>query len=264
MPFFAKLASFHPVQGYLLIIALFLGLGLALTFATRRFTDSQTRRTHNDIAGYIFTTVGAIYAVLLAFVTVIVWQQYNRAAANAASEATAALSMYRNLSLYPEQEQAGKAAQSLVTFMRAVVEDEYPAIAKMKKNQSAGQAMEVLWANTKKIKPQNLQEQVLFGEILKDLNTVAQLRAARIGAAMNPKLLNIMRIALIFGALITIIFAVLFGAESFWWHIVLTSLMAVLIGTILFVMLELEFPFNSGIAIQPDDYRNVLEMIRLK
>ena len=40
--------------------------------------------------------------------------------------------------------------------------------------------------------------------------------------------------------------------------------MAVLIATILFVLLELEHPFTSGIAIQPVDYINILKMINLK
>jgi hypothetical protein len=264
MPFIAKLAALSPFLAYLLIIAFFLGFGVVLTVATRRFTDSQTRRAHNDIAGYIFTTVGAIYAVLLAFTTVTVWEQYNGAAENAAREATAALSLYRNLSLYPDQEQAGKAAQSHLAFMHAVVEDEYPAMAKMKRSPATAQAMDSLWVNAKKLKPQNLHEQALFNEILKDLNNIAQLRASRLGAATNPKLVGVMRITLIFGALITIVFAVLLGAESFWWHIILTSLMAILIATILFVLMELEHPFTSGIAIQPGDYLNILNMINIK
>ncbi len=264
MPFFAKLAAIHPVLAYLLINGIFLGFGLALTLATRRFTDLQTRRSHNDIAGYIFTTVGAIYAVFLAFTTVIIWEQYNSAAENVGKEATAALAMYRDLSLYPEQEQAGKAAQSLLTFMHAVVEDEFPAMAKMKRSQATAKALDAFWTDVKKLKPQNLQEQALFDEILKDIGNITQLRAGRLGAATNPKLIGVMRVALILGAFITIIFTVLLGAESFLWHIILISMMAILIGTTLFTMTELEFPFASGIAIQPDDYVHVLEMINIK
>ena len=156
MPFIAKLAALSPVLAYLLIIAFFLGFGLVLTVATRRFTDSQTRRAHNDIAGYIFTTVGAIYAVLLAFTTVTVWEQYNGAAENAAKEANAALSLYHNLSLYPDQEQAGKATQSLLAFMHAVVEDEYPAMAKMKRSRATAEDMNALWVNAKKLKATKL------------------------------------------------------------------------------------------------------------
>lgn len=265
MHFLVKLATLNPALVYVLIITCFLGICLTLLFATRRFINNETRRAHNDIAGFIFTTVGAIYGVLLAFITVIVWGQYNQAADNAAREATASLAMYRNLSLYPDREQAGKASQSLLAFIHAAAEDEYPAMARMKKSRVTAQAMDTLWANTKNLKPQNFQEQVLFSKILQDLNNIAELRAERLGSvSLEPKLSGIMRGALIFGAIITLVLAVFFGAEKFWWHIILTSMLAILVGTILFVMLELAHPFTSGIAIKPDAYITVLEIIKAK
>jgi hypothetical protein len=264
MNFFAHLATLNAALVYLSIVTSFLAFGVALAFATRRFTDYQMRRTHNDIAGYIFTTVGAIYGVLLAFLTVIVWDQYNNAAENAAREATMALAMYRNLSLYPDQQPAEQAQQSLLAFMHAVVEDEFPAMAKMKRSEATARALDTLWAATEKLEPQDLREQVLFGEILNDLNNIAQLRAGRLGSAINPKLSGLMQHILISGALITLVFAVLFGAENFWWHLILVAILAILIASILFVLLELAHPFTSGIAIQPDEYSYVLEIIKTR
>jgi heme/copper-type cytochrome/quinol oxidase subunit 2 len=97
MTFSTKLGNLQPIIAVFIILIIFLGFGLLLFFITRRFTDHEMRRSHNDIVGYIFTTIGAIYGVLLAFLTVIVWQNYNDAATNAAKEATAALAVYRDL-----------------------------------------------------------------------------------------------------------------------------------------------------------------------
>jgi hypothetical protein len=264
MSLYTNLATYNPIFAYLLMITCFLGFSLALAFATRRCTDYQMRRSHNDIAGFIFTTVGAIYGVLLAFITVIAWEQYNAAIENAGKEATAALAMSRTLSLYPEQEQAGKVAQSLLAYIHAAVEDEFPKMAKMQRSPATIQAIDLLWLNTRTLKPQSLHEQALFNEILKDLNIITQLRAERLGTAFGPKLMGIMRSILIFGAVITLILAVFFGAESFWWHITLTSLLALLIASILFVIMELAHPFTSGIAIQPEEYMHVLTIIQKK
>jgi predicted negative regulator of RcsB-dependent stress response len=178
---------------YLVTITFYLGLCLAVSLATRRLTNPQMRMSHNDVAGFIFTTVGAIYGVLLAFITVIVWDNYNKVAENADKEAVSALAMYRNLSLYPDQEQAGKVAQSLVAFIHSTVDDEYSAMAQMKKSPATQQAMDLLWANTRKLKPQNFQEQVLFTEIIKDLNNIAQLRSERLVSAYGSKLTGVMR-----------------------------------------------------------------------
>lgn len=264
MSLYTNLAILNPIFAYLLILTFFLGFSLALAFATRRFSDYCMRRSHNDIAGFIFTTVGAIYGVLLAFITVIAWEQYNSAVGNAAKEATAALAMYHTLSLYPDQEQAGKIAQNLLAYIHSAVEDEFPKMAKMQRSPATFQTMNLLWENTQRLKPQSLHEQALFNNILQDLNNISQLRAERLGTAFGPRLLGIMRHILVFGAIITLISATFFGAESFWWHTILTSLLAILIASILFLMLELSHPFTSGIAIQPDEYINILEIIKIK
>jgi len=256
-----KLATLNPLLVYLIISTIFLGFSLVIAFATHHFTNYQTRRTHNDIAGFIFTTVGTIYAVLLAFITVIVWEQYNAASENAAKEATMALAMYRNLSLYPDQEQAGKVAQNLLAYIHAVAEDEFPKMAKMERSQTTAQAIDLLWANTIRLKAKNLHDQTLFSEIVKEMNNIAQLRAERLGSIFSPKLISIMRSILVFGGLITLTLAFFFGAESFCWHTIMTILLAILIASILFVLVELAHPFTSGLAIQPVGYINVLEII---
>lgn len=201
---------------------------------------------------------------LLAFITVIVWEQYNSATENVAKEATAVRAMYCNLSLSPDHEQAGRVRQELLAYLHAIVEDEFPAMKKMKLSPATDQAMDNLWAALKKKEPQNSYEQAIFNEILKNLNTFARLRAERLWTANNPKLVGIMRVILIMGALITLFFAVIFGAENLWWHITLIFMLAILLSTILFVLMELAHPFTSGIAIQPGDYISVLKMINLK
>ncbi|MGA8571496.1 MAG: hypothetical protein ACLP7A_14195 [Desulfobaccales bacterium] len=264
MWFYSNLATLNPLLAYLLIFTFFVGSSLVIAFATHHFTNYQTRRSHNDIAGFIFTTVGTIYAVLLAFITVIAWEQYNAASENAAKEATTALAMYPNLSVYPDQEQAGKVAQDLLAYIHAVTEDEFPKMAKMERSQTTAQAIDLLWANTIRLKPENFQEQTLFSEIVKDMNNIAQLRAERLGSAFEPKLIGIMRHMLVFGAIITLALAIFFGAESFWWHTTMTTLLAILIASILFVILELAHPFTSGLAIQPGGYVHLLKIIANK
>ena len=65
MDMWSRVISFPPILAYVIILAVSLGFGLGLFFLTHRFTDIRMRRSHNDIAGYIFTTIGAIYGVLL-------------------------------------------------------------------------------------------------------------------------------------------------------------------------------------------------------
>ena len=47
----------------------------------------ERREEQNDVAGFIYAVLGLAYAVLLAFVVIAVWQDYNTAQTNVESEA---------------------------------------------------------------------------------------------------------------------------------------------------------------------------------
>ena len=197
----------------------------------------------------------------MAFITVVVWQNYNDAASNAGKEASAALAVYRDLRLYQDQEEAEKMVPALLAYVKAVVRMSTRPWPRRKEVKAPRQAIDRLWADFKELTPRTLQEQVLFQEISRNLNTMGQLRLERLVSAFNPKLTGLMRSTLLLGALITILGAIFFGAENFWWHISLTSLLILLIATILFTVLELGNPFSGGVAIKADDYLEVLRVM---
>ena len=51
-------------------------VGLTLV---QRLTPSTLRQEHNDVAGFIYAVLGVAYAVLLAFMVIAVWEQYEMA-----------------------------------------------------------------------------------------------------------------------------------------------------------------------------------------
>jgi fumarate reductase subunit D len=53
----------------------------------QRLVPPDRREEHNDVAGFIYAVLGVAYAVLLAFVVIAVWQDYNTAQTNVESEA---------------------------------------------------------------------------------------------------------------------------------------------------------------------------------
>ena len=49
-------------------------LAMAGPFIVRRYVELNQLRTNNEVAGFKFATVGVLYAVLLAFTVVVVWE----------------------------------------------------------------------------------------------------------------------------------------------------------------------------------------------
>src|SRR5215216_1883095 len=61
-------------------------IGLALV---QRLVPVETRKDHNDVAGFIYAVLGVIYAVLLALVVIAAWEDFGRARDTVESEANA-------------------------------------------------------------------------------------------------------------------------------------------------------------------------------
>src|SRR6266568_627817 len=60
-----------------------------------RFLGPGAINDNNEIAGFKFATVGVLYAVLLAFVIIVVWEKFTDAEVNVVREAGAAENIYR-------------------------------------------------------------------------------------------------------------------------------------------------------------------------
>ena len=73
--------------------------GLALV---QHLVPSDRREGHNDVAGFIYAVLGVAYAVLLAFVVIVVWQDYETAQTNVESEAHELAGVYFLASRLPE------------------------------------------------------------------------------------------------------------------------------------------------------------------
>jgi hypothetical protein len=61
----------------LLVIGLPVLLAVVGLLLVRSRLPHPRLKPHHDVAGYIYAGLAVLYAVLLAFVVVIVWQQFN-------------------------------------------------------------------------------------------------------------------------------------------------------------------------------------------
>ena len=80
----------------------------------RRIVHGRISEGHNDLPVPIFQTAGTIYAVLLAFSVIAVWQSYGAARENEAEEASTLATLYRQTNGLPSQPQ--RCSTSTATF----------------------------------------------------------------------------------------------------------------------------------------------------
>ncbi len=260
MPFTAKLLMMPPWLLYILINVVFLGISLLVFWGITRLLSCKKRCDLNEVATPIFNRAGAFFTFLLAFVVVVMWQEYTKAVDDASREGAEAMALYRDLSLYPDKEQTAAAINSLIEFAHKVVEEEYPAMVKMERSPATEQALHNLYKNTEKINPDGRQQEILYNVILKDLYNLSKLRDERL-LELESTLPGIIWGVLIIGAIVTLIFSTLLGTESILLHALLKSLFVILMASTFFLIIELDYPFTGEISAKPTSYIRMLERV---
>ena len=99
------------------------GLGVALA---RPWVQSRLGDRHHDVVVPLFLTTATMYAIVVAFMVVVVWQRYSDAAASDRTEATVLVTLYRETLSMP-QPLAGQLRGELRAYTVAVVDKEWPA-----------------------------------------------------------------------------------------------------------------------------------------
>lgn len=245
-----------PMLG-LAIVASYVVLSIVGLYIIRKFIPAQKFKLHNDIADPLFTTLGTIYAVILAFMVIITWQSFDGSNKNAAREANYLADLYRDSTPLPPAFR-NELRTDLKNYVSAVITDEWPVMSRGEKRSLKVEAVQQkIWDIYSGFQPNGETEKIFFAESVKKLNEACELRRQRLldaGTGLNP----ILYFTLIAGGLVTIAFALFFGSENFVPQLLMTSMLAALIGLTLFTIMSLDFPFTGDICIKPDVFRTVL------
>ncbi len=85
----------RPIWMLCLFALLLTALAMCGPFVVRRYVTLERLTTNNEVAGFKFATLGVLYAVLLAFAVIVVWERFHDAEHAVAAEAGAAATLYR-------------------------------------------------------------------------------------------------------------------------------------------------------------------------
>jgi Protein of unknown function (DUF4239) len=114
------------LTGILFVIVL-PGLAIGVQLAIRRRWPILADGDHNDVAGFIIAVVGVIYAVLLAFVVIVSWENFSQAESTVGQEASALRSIYRESQAFPPDVRT-RIRADVLEYASTAVEREWPAM----------------------------------------------------------------------------------------------------------------------------------------
>jgi fumarate reductase subunit D len=222
----------------------------------QRLVPSDRREEHNDVAGFIYAVLGVAYAVLLAFVVIAVWQDYETAQTNVESEAHELAGVYFLASQLPEPQRTR--IQDLArTYARVVVKEEWPMMERGQTSERADSLVGRLRSTILGFDPHTKGEQVLYERGLEQLHDASDARRSRL-LEVREGIPRLLWVVLVLGGVITVSFTYLFGLKSNVAHALMVAALTLLICGILFTIGEFDNPFSGVVEISPDAFKEAL------
>ncbi|MER5639910.1 hypothetical protein ABT095_23550 [Kitasatospora sp. NPDC002227] len=231
-----------------ILVGVLATLAVAL-FLLQRYVPHPVREPHNDVAGFIFAGVGVLYAVLLAFVVIAVWEANGAARETTFKEADSLAGVYWISRQLPPPLGPDLEKQTLA-YANLVKDKEWPLMANHQSSPEATELVYKIRSDVFSYSPTNEQQRVLYDHAVANLENLASERRARlnqIGDEVPPLLWD----ALIGGAVLTVGFTFLFGLSNTLSHTLMVLAMSGLVVISLLVIKEMDFPFKGVTAIEP-------------
>lgn len=246
-----------PWLGGLVAMTIATVLGLAVYLVSYRLISRQSRDDLKDPTSNLFRVVGMLVSLMLslAFAEVIVEL---RAVENAIErEAVAIGDTFEDLRRFDEPA-TRDIRVTLLAYARAVVEDDWPALAKNRLGHRTNELKMRLTERVMSLEPKTPIQEKLWSRILTDVDAISGHRLIRLDSALAKPPVYV--IVVIFGFLVTMAF---FGAYRPRLSLMsLVSLYTVFVGLVLYLIVALSDPFHGALGIEPTTFEHLVEALR--
>ncbi|HSY60645.1 MAG TPA: hypothetical protein VK796_02165, partial [Cytophaga sp.] len=108
--------------------------------------------------------------------------------------------------------------------------------------------------------PATNRELSLFQEALRQFNRTVELRRLRI-SSVNNGMPFIVWVLILLGGSITLIICWLFNIPSLRLHVIMNALIGLAVGTLIYLIVMLDYPFRGELSISPDAYQQIYEQL---
>ena len=229
------------------------------TFLFRKYNNRKILKSHNEVTGYLFLAIANFYALFLSFMVFVCLDQLMETKTNLSHESSSALSLYRDIKLYPDTLETKNLMGVYLDFVNNVVNEELPNMEELKPSPKTTESFNRVFFTIERLHPKDdFQIQIIGGMFshLNDLATSQGLRNGAIDSAIPPATW----LALITGAIITIMCAMLLDIERIRLHILLNTLLGAFIGLFFFAIILLDQPFSHILKGSPKSYEQIFTL----
>ena len=215
-----------------LFVSVTIGVGGLLL--VRRFLPNRVLAKEHGFVGSITEVIGTMFAVLLAFLVVVVWQDHREQSQRTVEEACRLGNIYRDSRAFPEKEMV--ILQALVrSYTVALVTDAWPSMTQGREGTVAWSEFNRLYAQVVSLEPANSKEQVVYANLLEHVNELANFRRLRLLSCREPVVPAALWLVMMMAGFISVSASYFFPIQSLRVHGIMIGFLSAIIGLTIFL-----------------------------
>lgn len=232
---------------------------IAIAFSTsgtlifrKKFGHEHLSR-HNEVAGFIYAVIGVIYAVLLAFTTILVWEDYQEAERFVEKECSTLLQIF-DLSMNSNSNH-NLMQEKISDYVDEVIERDWKAFSEnkdlsiMPSEKAYRSLRNMIYLQAK----DSSFDDFHFQEFVKLSNQLGEDRSMRLNStklSIKPFIWYV----IIIGGILIVIYGMLFSTENLWSQILMMSVLSLTITLVIELIFSLNHPYRGIIFISTENF----------
>ena len=219
----------------------------------------NVREEDTSMVGLSYALCGGIFAVVLAFVAVGVYEAMDKTTATAAAEANSLCSLVFDSAGMP-REVGSRVREEVDQYIDTVTEKEWPSQQAYHMEESH---FEQGWNQVRQInteiaawEPATPGQASINADMVRLVNKLCAARRSRLLAASAHLPFAVWQM-LIFGLLLVAAFIYLYGPHSLKIHMAVTGLTMFSIGLVFTLIIALDYPFRGTLSVDDEAFKGV-------
>jgi hypothetical protein len=239
------------LAGAAVICAVFVGPTLLGSYLLQPYIARMFRgeKDINTVLGFLLNAFALYFGVLLALLSIAVFENHNKAEDAVVREAAALNTLYRDLRAYPEKDQ-NELTQILHRYVDEVLNRGWAIQARGGINREEIRILSEFHRVISAIEPKSAGATARYSETLRALDSFVEARRMRISAGTGaiPK---IMWFIVLVGAAMNVAVIWMFDLRPFT-HAIIGGTISLFIGLVIYMVAVLDEPFRGVKGIKPD------------
>ena len=243
----------------LVVIGVWTGLSMLGLVIFNLFSSAEHRHKDTETVGLTYAIVAVVYAVLIGFIVVNVFESSAKGEAIATTEANQ-LSNLKLDSVGLSAQESQVVCNGVDKYLDLVIKSEWPS-------QQAGKMAETVfepgWVQLATLstqlaayEPSTTGQTVTKGEMLHVMDALVEARRNRIEAA-GEHVPDVIWQILVLAGVVAVGYTYLFGAHSFKIHLAIVGLIAATISLVFVLIIALDYPFRGEVSVGDDAFVGV-------